>query len=296
MITLTREEAQQVLDALKHLCAHTTAIKGYDGHKVQPPINMLKAKLKQPKNSFNPDWEAMAVMVEEQQRMAKRIEELTQLVTSQGIRLMDAEAQPEQMTSSSIARAREVARLLRKRNIQTWDDIDREAVFAIDALVSFASMLLNHRLNSVRAQPEPMIDGYPLYSGLPKPEPEPVAWTVGGLITDFSRDFSAYKTKTYTQPLYTTPPQRKPEPEPVAWMLTELDGTPLIDCGDLVVKPRPILVGDKTDCIPLYTAPPQREWVGMTNDELLDIADMAYANDLELLQTLQAKLKDKNGF
>jgi len=48
MITLTREEAQQVLDALKHLCAHTTAIKGYDGHKVQPPINMLKAKLKQP--------------------------------------------------------------------------------------------------------------------------------------------------------------------------------------------------------------------------------------------------------
>jgi len=76
MINLTREEAQQVLDALKHLCAHTTAIKGYDGHKVQPPINMLKAKLKQPKNSFNPDWEAMAVMVEEQQRMAKRIEGL----------------------------------------------------------------------------------------------------------------------------------------------------------------------------------------------------------------------------
>jgi len=28
------------------------------------------------KNNFNPDWDAMAVMVEEQQRMAKRIEEL----------------------------------------------------------------------------------------------------------------------------------------------------------------------------------------------------------------------------
>ncbi len=41
----------------------------------------------QPENEFNPDWDAMAVMVEEQQRMAKRIEELTQLVTSQGIRL-----------------------------------------------------------------------------------------------------------------------------------------------------------------------------------------------------------------
>lgn len=47
------------------------------------------------KNNFNPDWDALAVMVEEQQRMAKRIEELTQLVTSQGIRLMDAEAQAE---------------------------------------------------------------------------------------------------------------------------------------------------------------------------------------------------------
>jgi hypothetical protein len=44
---------------------------------------------------------------------------------------------------------------------------------------------------------------------LAQPKPEPVAWTVGGLITDFSRDFSAYKTKTYTQPLYTTPPQRE---------------------------------------------------------------------------------------
>ena len=53
--------------------------------------------------------------------------------------------------------------------------------------------------------------------------------------------------------------QPEPSVEPVAWMLTELDGTPLIDCGDLVVKPRPVLVSDKTDCIPLYTAPPQRD-------------------------------------
>jgi DNA-binding PucR family transcriptional regulator len=47
--------------------------------------------------------------------------------------------------------------------------------------------------------------------------------------------------------------------------------------------------------IALYTAPPQREWQGLTDEELLDLADMAYANDLELLQTLQAKLKEKNG-
>jgi len=48
-----------------------------------------------------------------------------------------------------------------------------------------------------------------LRARLAQPESEPVAWTVGGLITDFSRDFSAYKTKTYTRPLYTAPPQRK---------------------------------------------------------------------------------------
>ena len=48
-----------------------------------------------PNNEFNPDWDAIAVMVEEQQRMAKRIEELTQLVTSQGIRLMDLKTQPD---------------------------------------------------------------------------------------------------------------------------------------------------------------------------------------------------------
>jgi hypothetical protein len=90
-----RELLQQALDALRHLCLHTAAIRGYDGEQVQTAIDALKARLAQPENKFNPDWDAMAVMVEEQQRMAKRIEELTQLVTSQGIRLMDAEAQLE---------------------------------------------------------------------------------------------------------------------------------------------------------------------------------------------------------
>lgn len=211
------------------------------------------------KNNFNPDWNAMAVMVEEQQRMAKQIEELDIALAEQDAKYLDA--------------------------VETLDDEG----WTWDGDQWQRPATRSEKLREARITRRPR-------GWSKEDEPEPVAWTVGGLITDFSRDFSAYKTKTYTQPLYTTPPQRKPEPKPVAWMLTELDGTPLIDCGDLVVKPRPILVGDKTDCIPLYTAPPQREWVGMTNDELLDIADMAYANDLELLQTLQAKLKDKNGF
>jgi hypothetical protein len=39
-------------------------------------LEALRARLAQPENDFNPDWDAIAVMVEEQQRMAKRIEEL----------------------------------------------------------------------------------------------------------------------------------------------------------------------------------------------------------------------------
>ena len=67
-ITLTREEAQQVLDALQAVWKMDRSMKHSEA------IETLRARLAQ--NEFNPDWDAMAVMVEEQQRMAKRIEEL----------------------------------------------------------------------------------------------------------------------------------------------------------------------------------------------------------------------------
>jgi len=88
-----------------------------------------------------------------------------------------------------------------------------------------------------------------LRARLSAPEPEPVAWTVSGLITDFSRDFSAYQTKTYTRPL--------------------------------------------------YTAPPQREWVGLTDEEI----NILFKNSLKSIptgviwnisRTIEAKLKEKN--
>jgi hypothetical protein len=40
-------------------------------------------------NDFKPDWDAMAVMVEEVQRMAKRIEELEALLERQTARIVD---------------------------------------------------------------------------------------------------------------------------------------------------------------------------------------------------------------
>jgi len=62
-----RELLQDALDALTYVGDKDI----YSG-----TIDALRARLAQPENKFNPDWDAIAVMVEEQQRMAKRIEEL----------------------------------------------------------------------------------------------------------------------------------------------------------------------------------------------------------------------------
>jgi hypothetical protein len=43
----------------------------------------------------------------------------------------------------------------------------------------------------------------------PEKEQEPVAWTIAGKITNWSQDFSSFKTKTYTRPVYAAPPQRE---------------------------------------------------------------------------------------
>ncbi len=77
-----------------------------------------------------------------------------------------------------------------------------------------------------------------------------------------------------------------PEPEPIAYINVEKR---TLEWAKLTRWETPTVV--KMDKVPLYT---KKEWVGLTDEELLDLADMAYANDLELLQTLQAKLKEKN--
>jgi hypothetical protein len=152
MITLTREEAQQVLDALKHLCLYTAAIKGYDAHKVQPPIDMLKAKLKQPEQVIQARKEGDLIVVD-----------LPQVPTGSG--------------------------------------------------------------------------------GIHK-ESEPVA--------------------------YINVEERKLEwATPIKWE------TPTVAVMDKV---------------PLYTAPPQREWVGLTDDEINE----AWGNNLSFARAIEAKLKEKN--
>ncbi len=77
-MTGLREAAQMALEALEH---GLPIIEDYGGkeqiqihHKAIAALyDALREALA---NEFNPDWDGMAVMVEEQQRMAKRIEEL----------------------------------------------------------------------------------------------------------------------------------------------------------------------------------------------------------------------------
>lgn len=82
-----RELMQQALDALEYPGPSWPEAR----HDVAKALRAALA------NEFNPDWDAMAVMVEEQQRMAKRIEELKERLLQVELKPSTARlAQPEQ--------------------------------------------------------------------------------------------------------------------------------------------------------------------------------------------------------
>lgn len=93
----------------------------------------------------------------------------------------------------------------------------------------------------------------------------------------------------------------QPEPEPVAWLyrgdgmvqvlIKRNDHFFSLDEGENFIKGEP-----------LYTAPPQREWQGLTDDEIIDTANnapfetMVSAEDYiyVISRAIEAKLKEKN--
>ena len=83
---------------------------------------------------------------------------------------------------------------------------------------------------------------------------------------------------------------QQPEPEPVAWAWTVNSGAGYITKG----------VGfDKTDIpfakhTPLYTAPPQREWQGLTDEEIDTWNIVGHESLREFVRAIEAKLKEKN--
>ena len=72
--------------------------------------------------------------------------------------------------------------------------------------------------------------------------------------------------------------------EPAAWMCSAFDGGP---CEQ----------SNHDDCenpIPLYTAPPQREWIGLTDDELADLWYKESLDWMEFARAVEQLLKEKN--
>ncbi len=132
-----------------------------------------------------------------------------------------------------------------------------------------------------------------LRARLSAPEPKPVAWTVSGLITDFSRDFSAYQTKTYTRPLYTAPTKPEPSVEPVAFQCCEHGD------NEWFITPAEAygLNPNRYKYRQLYTAPPQREWQGLTEQEHANIAVEAGCASSDWVfygAAVERALKEKN--
>ena len=79
------------------------------------------------------------------------------------------------------------------------------------------------------------------------------------------------------------------EVHPVAWMYVNADGEcEQIEYGEVL---------DDPSVTPLYTAPPQREWQGLTDEEIMSLLPGAVRLPpgwSETVRAIEAKLKEKN--
>ena len=83
----------------------------------------------------------------------------------------------------------------------------------------------------------------------------------------------------------------QPEQKPVAWAYVNSDD----ECEQIeycTESPLP-------EFVPLYTSPPQREWVGLTDDEIKAIVGPWGSTEIKgytrtLFDQIEAKLKEKN--
>ena len=71
--------------------------------------------------------------------------------------------------------------------------------------------------------------------------------------------------------------------EPVAWLSTDCIGERYL----CFTKPK-----DNDPVQPLYTTPPKREWVGLTDDEIME--PWPFENRIAFARWLESKIKEKN--
>jgi hypothetical protein len=77
--------------------------------------------------------------------------------------------------------------------------------------------------------------------------------------------------------------------EPVAWLVRDyVDGFRYVSSTE---NPSGTIAGISE---PLYTAPPKREWVGLTNEELVELREAHEAHIFQLMFAVEAKLKERN--
>jgi hypothetical protein len=91
--------------------------------------------------------------------------------------------------------------------------------------------------------------------------------------------------RLFSDHIHTCTPPTEAKQEPVAWMYVNKDG----ECEQIEYG-KPF---DDPDVTPLYTSPPQRQWVGLTWDDLPDI----YVGDKSFLhgaKWAEATLREKN--
>jgi hypothetical protein len=86
----------------------------------------------------------------------------------------------------------------------------------------------------------------------------------------------------------------QPEPEPVAYLVLFEGAGKLLE-----FTKGNYLHGAKVEHIPLYTAPPQREWRGLTDEEIKQIVGGWGSLPIDgytrkLFDQIEAKLKEKN--
>ncbi len=131
----------------------------------------------------------------------------------------------------------------------------------------------------------------------PAPVQEPVAWTVSGKITDWSKDFSAYQTKHYTRPVYTPPAAPVQEPESFEQWNAKQHADPE-EIGFLQALRIAYCAGQDSVT---NTIPPaaQRQLVGLTFGEICEAEVIATDehNNFSLLtfaRAIEAKLRSKN--
>jgi len=274
-ITLTREEAQQVLDALEHSHAREPIWKT----PIREAIETLRARLSAPE----PDYRDVVIKGD-----LWRIEFLPDHAASVVLVRANYEAQPE---PEPVA----------------WQPIDTAPKGKI-VLVHYKNRLGNCR--TMRAQ-------YYLPETLESDESES-GWADEG----WYEESEAYEylmplegEPTHWMPLPpapdAAPPQHK-EPEPVAWMYEF--GTDNADAVNEIrwyknvhlTKP----TGMVRNVVPLYTAPPQREWQGLTDEQIADAymsgtgLVLARENNVQqhlsrydnicFARAIEAKLKEKN--